>query len=136
MPEFLSDEWIAALDEAAQADEHLRDLTADVELKVQQKVTGGPSGDVAYGLTISAGTVRVSSGPLQSADVRFQEDHETAAAIASGSLSAQEAFMTGRLRVGGNLQVLVDHTEVIAALHDVFGNVRAETPLTDRGTGA
>lgn len=136
MPEFLSDEWLSALDEAARTDDRLRESTAGVNLKVQQEVTGAPGGDVTYGITISSGTVRVSPGPLDDADVRFQEDHGTATAIASGSLSAQEAFMTGRLRVGGNLQALVDHTEVIAALHDVFGSVRAETALTGRGEGA
>ncbi len=59
--------------------------------------------------------------------VRFTQDHETALAIASGHGSAQRAFMTGRLQVGGDLRVLLDHSEVLAQLDDVFAAVRART---------
>ena len=60
----------------------------------------------------------------------------TAASIAMGQGSAQRAFMTGRLRVGGDLRVLLEHSDVLAQLEDVFAAVRARTApprLTDPG---
>lgn len=124
---FLSDEWIAALHDAVTADADLAALTADLSLTIEQEVTGSPFGDVRYHVTLDHGTVSVTPGPAASPTVRFQQDHETAAAIAMGQGSAQRAFMTGRLRVGGDLRVLLAHTDVLAQLDDVFAEVRART---------
>ena len=56
-----------------------------------------------------------------------------ASAIAAGSSSAQRAFMTGRLRVGGDLRVLLAHGEALAQLDDVFAGVRARTAPVGQG---
>lgn len=122
---FLGEGWIEALDEAARADEDLARLTAGLELVVEQTIEGGPDGDVRYHVAIDHGTVRVHSGPAPAATIRFHQDQETAAAIAAGRTAAQRAFMTGRLRVGGDLRVLLDHGEVLGQLGDVFATVRA-----------
>lgn len=127
MVPFLSDAWIRALDDAARSDERLADLAAGPALVVQQEVVGGPTGDVTYHLRIAEGEVRFATGPADDADVRFRQDHDTAVAIASGRSSAQRAFMSGHLQVGGDLRVLVDRAELLAALADVFATVRADT---------
>ncbi len=124
---FLSDEWIAALDAAAAADAELAERIADLAFTIEQEVTGGPSGDVRYHLTFDHGRVSVAAGPAAQATIRFSQDLATAAAIASGEGSAQRAFMTGRLRVGGDLRVLLAHGEVLSQLDDVFADVRART---------
>lgn len=124
---FLSDEWIEALHAAAAADQALAELTAELSLTIEQEVTGGPAGDVRYHVTFDRGSVAIASGGVSDATVRFHQDYETAAAIAAGLGSAQRAFMTGRLRVGGDLRVLLAHTEVLAQLDDVFAVVRVRT---------
>ncbi len=124
---FLSDQWIDALHEAAVTDADLATRTRDVSLTIEQEVTGAPHGDVRYHMTFDRGSVAVASGPAPSATVRFHQDYETAASIAMGHGSAQRAFMTGRLRVGGDLRVLLEHSEVLAQLDDVFAAVRART---------
>ena len=124
---FLSDEWIGALHQAAVADAALAALTTDLDLVIEQEVTGGPQGDVRYHMAFDHGSVSVAPGAAASPTVRFHQDYETAAAIAVGQGSAQRAFMTGRLRVGGDLRVLLTHTEVLAQLDDVFADVRART---------
>lgn len=124
---FLSDAWIEAMDRAATADETLGALVEGVELVLQQEVVDVPGGDVTYVVRISDGTVRVRKGPAGDAAVRFHQDHRTAVDIASGRLSAQRAFMTGRLQVGGDLKPLIERGDVLGALHDVFASVRADT---------
>lgn len=128
MPAFLSDDWIAALDEAARSDDRFAGLSEDLALTVQQEVVGGPDGDVTYHVRIAGGEVRVRPGEAPDADVRFHQDHATAVAIASGARSAQRAFMAGDLRVGGDLQVLTERGDLLAALGDAFASVRATTP--------
>ena len=124
---FLSDEWIGALHEAASTDADLAERTREVSLTIEQEVTGGPDGDVRYGMRFDRGSVAVTPGPVADATVRFPQDYATAASIAMGHGSAQRAFMTGRLRVGGDLRVLLAHGDVLAQLQDVFATVRART---------
>ncbi|MBX3313335.1 MAG: SCP2 sterol-binding domain-containing protein [Actinobacteria bacterium] len=132
MPAFLSDAWLRALDDAARSDERLADLASGPELVVQQEVVGGPGGDVTYHVRIAEGAVRFVAGPVAEADVRFRQDHATAVGIASGRSSAQRAFMAGALQVGGDLRMLVDRGDLLAALTDVFARVRAATTDLDQ----
>lgn len=124
---FLSDEWIAALHRAAATDADLAERTADLSLSIEQEVLGAPGGDVRFHLVFDKGVVAVAPGGLPDATVRFHQDYATAASIAMGQGSAQRAFMTGRLRIGGDLRALLDHAEVLAQVGDVFASVRDRT---------
>ena len=129
---FLSPDWLAALDAAAQADPALAAATQGVTLVVEQHISDAPSGDVCFHVTFDNGRVRVTPGPATATSVSFSQDYATAMAIANGSESAQRAFMTGKLRVGGDLRALLDHQVAMAALNDVFSSVRDQT---DMGVG-
>jgi hypothetical protein len=130
--EFLSDEWIAALDAAARA--ALRDGADDADLlAVEPVVCGVPGrGDVRY--RVSCGTaVRAVTRPSDvsaddaSADVRIETDYATAVALARGQLNAQTALADGLLRVSGDLARLAAHASALARLGDLFASVRATT---------
>lgn len=99
----------------------------DVDVVVQQVVTGGPDGDVTYHVHLDRGAVHVRPGPADDPAVTFIQSWETAGAIARGELSAQGAFMTGRIRVRGDLAQLVAHSELLANVDDVFADLRAQT---------
>ena len=49
----------------------------------------------------------------------------TAEAIHRGELSAQTAFIEGRLRLGGDLRAVIERASALAAIDDVFGAARA-----------
>ena len=55
------------------------------------------------------------------------QDWETATAISRGELSAQVAFMTGRIRVRGDLPKLVAYGNLFDGVDDVFDNLRGQT---------
>jgi putative sterol carrier protein len=124
---FLSDEWIRALHDTASRDAGLAERTREVALTIEQDVTDGPLGDVRYHLAFDHGSVSIAPGPAPDATVRFHQDYATAASIAMGQGSAQRAFMTGKLRVGGDLRVLLAHGDVLSQLEDVFASVRERT---------
>jgi putative sterol carrier protein len=127
VPRYLTEEWIDAAQRAVERDAALADATKDVQLTVQQVVTGGPHGDAAYHLVIDDGAVCVASGEAGDATVTFIQDWETATAISRGELSAQGAFMTGRIRVRGNLPKLVEYGSVFGGVDDVFAALREQT---------
>ena len=127
MARYLSDEWLREVGEAAAASDTLRAATAALELTVQHQVTEGPEGDRTFHVVLDHGEARVAAGPASAPDVVFTHDYETAAAIADGTLSAQAAFMIGKLRVGGNLTALIEHQRALNGLDDVLEEVRART---------
>jgi SCP-2 sterol transfer family len=126
---YLSPEWIAAAGRAVAGDDRLRAALAGVALVVEQRVTGGP-GDVVWHLTIGPDGVALCPGPAdpdRPADLRLTTDYATAAAVASGTIGAQRAFVEGRLRVGGDLSLLMAHQRALAAVDDALAPVRART---------
>ena len=139
---YLSREWMDAARGALAADTGLKAATAEVRLTLEQVVTGVPAevgpdatGSVRWHVRVDQGEVALSAGPAapdgtaegDGADVRFTTDYATAAAIAAGRLSAQRAFLDGRLRVGGDVGMLGRNQRAFAAVDDALAAVRAAT---------
>jgi putative sterol carrier protein len=120
---FLSDAWLAELDAAARTTAP----PSDLRLVVQQVVIGDRGRDTRYAIRIDGGQISVEPGNATDADVTLTQDRDTAAEIAQGALSAQVAFMAGRLRVGGDLSAVMGRAGALAALGDVFAEVRDST---------
>jgi putative sterol carrier protein len=118
----LTSDWVSALAAAAQG----ATAPAGIELVVQQVVVDADGGEeLTYAVRVGGGTVVVTEGRADDADVTFTQDRDTAVAIAAGELSAQAAFLAGRLRVGGDLRAALDNARELAALGDVFASARA-----------
>lgn len=123
MAEFLSPEWISDLSASAGG----VPVSPDMHLVVEQTVSDAGPSEVSYVIEIADGAIRVRPGRVEGADITFTQDRATAVAIARGELSAQAAFMAGRLRVGGDLRAVLDRARELAAMVDVFAGARATT---------
>jgi putative sterol carrier protein len=124
---YLSLAWIRELTREVAESEHLAELAEEHDVGVTQVVTDGPEGDVIYHLQVGDGAARFGAGPADPEHVRMQQDWDTAVAVATGELNAQEAFITGRIRLGGDQQVLMGSQPVFRALDAVFSSVRERT---------
>lgn len=124
---YLSLDWIDALTNAVAHSAELADVAREHTVGFTQIVLGGPEGDVTYHLQIENGRATFGAGPADPEDVRFEQDWETAVAVATHVLNAQQAFITGRIRLTGDSQKLMDSTPVFSALDAVFTSVRAFT---------
>ncbi|MDQ1437195.1 MAG: hypothetical protein QOK43_824 [Acidimicrobiaceae bacterium] len=127
MARYLSPEWFDEVNRATADDERIRTDTAGVVLTIQQVVTDGPEGEIRYAVRVRRGEVQVVVGDDPEADVTITEDWGTAVAVASGELPAPAAFMTGRIRVGGNVGVLLDAQGSLQGLDAVFAGLRDRT---------
>jgi hypothetical protein len=127
MGRYLSLDWIDDLRAAVAASDELRAAAAGHTIGVTQLVTDGPEGDVTYHLQVVAGTVDFGTGPADPEHVRLVQDWETAVAVATSTVNAQEAFIKGRLRFSGDPQLLLDSQPLFAALDGVFASVRSRT---------
>ena len=134
MVTYLSDEWLERAGAALAADGELAERTAETDLTIGYVVTGAPGGKVAYSIRLDHGTTTLDRGapPAPSNDdttapVTFELDYDTAAAIARGELAAQVAFMPGRLKLVGNVDVLIRDGAVLDGVTDALGDLRADT---------
>ncbi len=158
MPPYLSPEWVRAFNHAL-ADLDLSDAVAAAgagsltvaqgTFRVAQVITGRPDGLAAPGAAGAAGaadsngsTVRtvltVEGGRLTlvedptgaiAANVTVVLTYDDALAIARGSLHPADALAAGRVRVRGELSVLVAGHAVLNAASAALG--RTLTDLTD-----
>ena len=83
-----------------------------VRIVVQQELVD----DGAWYVVVADGRASVGIGRHPEPDVVLSQERATAAAIAAGELSAQQAFIDGRLRVRGGLDRLVRATDALAVL--------------------
>lgn len=140
MPTYLSDEWLRDAAAAVDADPGLQAQRVDPPLVVQQVVTGhhpaiagaevsgSPRGaTVTWHVVFGPDGVTWSSGSAADPDVVLTCDADTAWDVQRGALSAQGAFMHGRLRLGGDTRALLAHQPLLTALDDVLAPLRART---------
>jgi len=127
MIRYLSLDWITALADEVAANDHLREIAESHRIGVTQVVTDGPEGDVTYHLRVGDGAATFGAGPADPEDVKMQQDWDTAVAVATGELNAQEAFIGGKILLFGDQQRLLDSQPVFGALDAVFASVRERT---------
>ncbi len=113
--QYLSEDWAAALDEALANHDGFKGAIASANpLGIQFTVTdGSDAGPVNYYLKIADGSSELSLGEIEGADATITSDYETAAGISKGDLNTQTAFMTGKIKVAGNLAVLMMNQNII-----------------------
>lgn len=121
---YLSPEWIAAVAAKVEASQPLQALAHEHTVALTQVVTDTPDGDVTYHLEVRDGVARFGVGAATHEDVRFTESWDTAIAVSTGALNAQEAFIKGAIRFAGDHQRLIDAADVFAALNPIFDEVR------------
>jgi putative sterol carrier protein len=130
MIRYLSLDWIDALSEEVAASEQMRSVAEHHSIGVTQVVSNGPEGDVTYHLVVADGAASFGAGPAEPEDVKMEQDWDTAVAVATGELNAQEAFIGGQIRLFGDQQKLLDSHAVFGALDAVFATVRERTTYT------
>lgn len=131
MAQYLSQGWLDEVNEAARNSDALKAATAGVCLTLQQVVTGLPEGEVRYWLRIDDGTVQTGLGTAADAeaspDATVTQSYQTAVAVLRGELSTEEAFLNGRIRLRGDIGVLVRHQNVLNNLGQAFREVHSRT---------
>jgi len=110
---FLSEEWASEVTAALGQHPGFKNAIGSAELAIQFVVTDAPDGDVDYFLKASGGDSVMAVGALENADVTVRQSYDTASAISKGELNTQTAFMTGKVKVSGNLAKLMMHQSAI-----------------------
>ncbi len=113
--QFLSEEWAQEATKVLNEHSGFASAIANVDLSLQFKVTDSPSGEVDYHFVMGGGNATVALGETEDADVIVANNYDTAVAISKGDLNTQAAFMTGKLKVSGNLAKLMMHQAALTS---------------------
>ena len=112
---FLSDEWAEALKAELNQSESFRQAAAGQKAKIQQVITDGES-DTHYWITIGDGSIDLGVGDVEGEDATITQSYDSAAALAKGELSPVTAFMTGKLKIAGNMGLILGLQGALAQL--------------------
>lgn len=110
---FLSDEWIEnARMIRAEAEADGTSATVPHSVRVNLVITDVPFGDGALDAHVdtSSGIVEIDSGHIEPVDMVVTVDHSTARSILieGNTQVAMQAFMTGKIKVDGDVSKLID----------------------------
>ncbi len=141
MPRFLTPAWVAVFNQAM-ASVAVPTPGADAGLVPQsgrfvvaQEIRGAPGGDVTLLLRVDDGKMEMALAPVGDREegaepgpnVTISLSYDDAAAMAKGELSPAEALTAGRVRVRGDLAVLIAGQELMAEARRQTGSLAAET---------
>lgn len=110
-------EHVAASLTALAGDERLGEL----DLVMEQRIVDGDEMVACYHLRFDGGPPRVVDGAADAADVVLTLDRETAETLRRGDSHAHRAFLTGRLRLEGDIDTLLSHGDALAGLVATLG---------------
>ena len=120
---YLGLDWIEAICTRAAENAYLQSLGSTLNIGITQMVSDGPEDTVLYHLQVRDNAVTFGAGPADPEHVRLEQEWETAVAVATGEMAAEDAFITGAIRIGGDAQMLLHSQEIFAALDPIFEEV-------------
>lgn len=141
---FLSDEWVSearVIYAQAEASGAMARDTAPVAVRVNLVVTEVPFSGSAIDAHVdtTAGRVAIDTGHLLGPDVTISLDYVTARSLfVTGDVQAAlQAFLTGRIKVDGDLTKLLDPRSGIWPVGGMAGRPQAgpASPVTQPGLG-
>jgi len=122
---FLSEEWATALTAALNGDEAFRAAAAGVSARLQQVITHDGD-ETRYWIVIADGTIDMGIGDLDAVDATITQSYETAAALSQGEVNAVTAFMTGKIKISGNMGLLLGLQGALTRLPDAMRSIDTE----------
>ncbi|MBU6241462.1 MAG: hypothetical protein KJS66_06685 [Acidobacteria bacterium] len=127
MARYLSLDWIDEISRRVAASTDLQKLGSTHTIGITQVITESPDGTVTYHLQSGNGRVDFGVGPADPEDVRLEQEWFSAVDVATGEMTAEDAFITGCIRLSGNAPLLLECQAVFAGLDPIFSAVADQT---------
>lgn len=122
---FLSDEWAEALKAELNQSADFQQAAAGHTATIQQVITGA-YGTTNYWITIGEGKIDLGVGDIDGEDATITQSYDSAAALAKGELSPVTAFMTGKLKIAGNMGMILGLQGALAQLPAAMAKIDVE----------
>jgi putative sterol carrier protein len=116
---FLSPEWADTLKASINAGDEFKQAAGDQAARIQQVISAS-DGVTRYWTTIAAGVIDMGIGDLDAPDATITQSYETAVALATRELSPVTAFMMGKIKVDGNMGLLLGLAGALGKIADAM----------------
>ena len=123
---FLSEEWAAAVMEAANADQEFTIAASAANARIQQNITMNGGEPAHYWTIVEGGTIQLGVGDIENPDATITQSYETAVALARREANPVTAFMMGKIKVDGNMGMLMGLAGALGKLADVMSRLDVE----------
>jgi putative sterol carrier protein len=122
---FLSEEWVNAVTDAVNANEEFKQAASGKTVKAQN-VVNTPDGEVKYWFSLQDGKAEMGLGEIPDPEATLLSDYDSAVALTKGELNATSAYMSGKLKIQGDMMKLMGLQGVFNALPHVFKELDIE----------
>jgi putative sterol carrier protein len=122
---FLSEEWAEEVTRAVNEHEAFQKAAGSQVARIQNVVTT-PEGEKKYFFTVEQGRARLEMGEIDSPDATISQDYQTAMALSKNELSGTAAFMSGKIRVSGDLMKLMQMQGLFSTLPQALSTIEVE----------
>ena len=99
---------------------------ANTTLSIQFSVSDTPEGPVSYHVDVADGSATMARGAADAPDVTITHTYDTAVSISKGELNTQMAFMTGKLKVDGNMAKLMMNQAMLTEFAEALSDLTVE----------
>jgi putative sterol carrier protein len=123
MAQFLSDQFMSEATASLADHAGFATAIANTALELQFVVTDSPEGEIPYYVSVADGSADMARGTLETADVTIRSTYETAVGISKGEINTQMAFMTGKLKVDGNMAKLLMNQAMLSEYAHALGDM-------------
>ena len=122
---YLSDEWAKAVTEAVNQSDTFKQQASGKTAKVQNVVTA-PDGEKKYFFKVENGQAEVSAGEIPDAEATLTTDYETSTDLSKGELNGTAAYMSGKLKINGDLMKLMQLQGMFNTLPEAVKGIEVE----------
>jgi putative sterol carrier protein len=123
---FLTEEWAQAVQDALNSSDAFKNAAGSQSAKVQQVVTT-EEGEKKYWFKLDGGQVALGIGDSpEPVDATITQDKATAEALAKNELTGTAAYMSGKLRVSGDLMKLMQLQGALGQMPSALKDVDVE----------
>ena len=122
---FLSEEWAEALKNELNANPGFKEAAAGKSATIQQVIARSDD-QTDYWITLADGAIDMGVGDAANPDATITQSYETAVALANSELSPVTAFMTGKIKVAGNMGLLLGLQAVLSLLPAAMASIDTE----------
>jgi putative sterol carrier protein len=123
---FLTEEWAKAVEDAVNSNDQFKASAGSTSAKIQQVVTT-PEGEKKYWFKLEGGQAALGMGEMsEPVDATISQDYETAVALSKNELTGTAAYMSGKLRVSGDLMKLMQLQGALGQLPAALKDLEVE----------